>query len=242
MKTENQVEAIRDIWDSLDDCVQVHQSNVLALLQEKLQGAITVIDGLGATTSDEPTMITTLRKTWDFKRLKYAVYAKKKLGKIDRDLNEWHRKFDPSWYLLARTHRNASIISNPSNPSKEILIIQELRNAHRMNDESIESRHSVFLTEYSIRMREPIPNTSAEMGYVSGKAVVIDSLRITKENDLQMATKVLRGIARILASIDPNIISLLACQGVVKVLDSSNRVTGFELIFMSPANLGKPRV
>src|SRR5437016_2603820 len=103
VQTESQVETIRKMWDSLDERVQVHQNHVLALLQEKLQIAITIIDSLDTTPKDEPTLKILISTRGDIKRLKYATYAKGKLDKIVKDLDEWHRKFDPSWYLLART-------------------------------------------------------------------------------------------------------------------------------------------
>ena len=71
-----------------------------------------------------------------------------------RDLDEWHRKFDPSWYLLARTAAPAIdqvMTMKQANPSKELSMIQELRHAHRMNNEPTESRNSIFFPEeYSI--------------------------------------------------------------------------------------------
>jgi hypothetical protein len=236
LKTQSQVETIRKMWNGLDGCVQVHQNHVLALLQEKLQVAITIISGLDTTISNEPALKTLISMRGDLKRLKYAAYAKGKLDKIVRDLDEWHRRFDPSWYLLARAATSAidqHMTMRQENLSQELFIIQELRNAHRIKDEPVDSRNSVFFSEkYSIQARNPIPNTSAEIGYAAEQVVVIDSLRITQESDLQEATKDVRDIARMLVNVNPNVFGLLACQGVIKVLDCSNQVTGFEFIFI----------
>jgi len=245
LKTETQVDAIREIWDCLDERVQIHQNHVLALLQEKLQIAITIIDGLDTAVSDEPNLKALISMKGDLRRLKYAVYAKGKLDKVARDLDQWHRRFDPSWYLLARTATSAvdqRMATRQKNPSKEFSIIQELRYAHRVNSGPVESKSSVFFSgEYSIQMRKQIPNTSAQTGYASQQAVIIDSLHIAKDNDLQMATKDARDIAHILANVDPAIFSLLTCLGVMKVFDSSNQVTGFEFIFAVPAAFDNPR-
>jgi serine/threonine protein kinase len=238
LKTETQVGTLRDIWNSLDERVQIHQNHVLVVLQERLQIAITILDGLETSTSDEPNLKALLSMKGDMKRLKYAVYAKGKLEKVAKDLDEWHRRFDPSWYLLARATApviDQSITTVQSNPSKELTIIQELRHAHRINDGLEQSRGTIFFPkDYSIQMREQIPNTSAQTGYAAQQFVIIDSLHSTKDNDIQVAIKDARDIARILANVDPSIFSLLTCQGVIKVFNSSNQVTGFEFIFTVP--------
>jgi len=96
LKTETQVGTIREIWDSLDKRVQIHQNHVLVVLQERLQIIITILYGLETSTCDEPSLKAILSMKGDVKRLKYAVYAKGKLDKAARDLDEWHRRFDPS--------------------------------------------------------------------------------------------------------------------------------------------------
>ncbi|KFY97543.1 hypothetical protein V500_02029 [Pseudogymnoascus sp. VKM F-4518 (FW-2643)] len=245
LKTETQVDAIRKMWGSLDERLQIHQNHVLALLQEKLQIAISIINGLDTMPSDEPTLKILISRRGDMKKLKYATYVKGLLDRILRDLEDWHRRFDPSWYLLARATAppiDQHITTKEANLSKELYIIQELRHVHRMNDVSLDSRNSVFLPkEYSIQERKPIANTSTETGYVGQQVVVIDSLRIAKEKDLQVATKDARDIARTLANVDPSVFSLLSCQGIIKAFDSSNQVTGFEFIFAVPTAFEDPR-
>jgi serine/threonine protein kinase len=90
-------------------------------------------------------------------------------------------------------------------------------------------------------MRKQIPNTTAQTGYATQQFVIIDSLHIAKDNNIEVATKSARDIARILANVDPNIFSLLTCQGLIRVFDSSNHVTGFEFIFTVPTALERPR-
>jgi serine/threonine protein kinase len=233
------------VWDSLDERVQIHQNHVLALLQERLQIAITIIDGLDTSISDEPSWKALLGRKGDPKKLNYAIHTKGKLDKVVKDLDSWHRRFDPSWYLLTRTASPA--IDQPmttmrSNPSKELTIIQKLRHAHQINDRSAESRGSIFFPKgYSIQARKHIANTSAQTGYAAQQFVIIDSLHIAKDNDIQVATKDARDVARILTNVDPNIFSLLTCQGVVEVFDSSNQVAGFEFVFAVPTAFHEPR-
>jgi hypothetical protein len=245
LRTESQIEAIRKIWESLDERLQIHQNHVLALLQEKLQIAVTVIEGLDTTLNDEPTLKTLMSTRGDIRRLKYATYAKGKLDKIVKDLNEWHRRFDPSWYLLARAAAptiDNHMTTKQASMSKEIYLLQELRYAHRMNNELVESRSSVFFPkEHSIQARKPISNASAETGCTAQQVVIIDTLRIAKEKDVQVATKDVRDIARILAKVNPTIFGLLVCLGVMRNFDSSNQIIGFEFIFEIPTAFNEPR-
>jgi hypothetical protein len=245
LKTETQVEEIRKIWDSLEERVQVHQNHVLSLLYERLESAITIIHGLNTHNSDEANLKSLLGMKGDPRRLKYAFYAKGKLEKIAKDLDEWHRRFDPSWYLLARVATpaiEAPMTTMRPNPSKELRIIQELRHTHQMNNRDTGSRDSIFFPKaYSIQMREQIPNTSARTGYAMQQFVIIDSLHIAKDHNIQVATKDARDIARMLANVDPNIFSLFTCQGLIKVFDSSNQITGFEFVFAVPTTFHQPQ-
>ena len=245
LKTENQIDAIRKIWDDLDERVQIHQNHVLALLQERLQIAITIIDGLDTSTSDERSLKALLGRKGDPKQLKYAVHTKGKLYKVVKDLDAWHKRFDPSWYLLARTASPAidqPIMTTRSNTSKELTIIQELRHVHRINDRPAEPRNSIFFPKgYAIQARKHIANTSAQTGYAQQQFVIIDSLHIAEDNDIQVATKDARDIARILTNVEPNIFSLLSCQGVLEVFDTSKQVTGFEFVFIVPTAFHEPR-
>lgn len=245
LKTEHQVEALRKMWNGLDEQVQIHQNNVLALLQERLQIAVVVIDGLDTSSSEEQSLKALFGSKGHVKRLKYAVYAKGKLEKIVIDLDRWHAKFDPSWYLLTRSAAavmDEPIVSTQASSSKELKIIRELRRAHRINVDNSGSRHSVFLPNgSSIQGRSQILNTSAQIGYAAHKPVIIDTQILTRNVDVQLATKDARDIARILGNVDPNIFSLLTCRGVIKLLSSSDEITGFEFVFEVPAALQEPR-
>jgi serine/threonine protein kinase len=245
LKTETQVDVVREMWDSLDERVQIHQNHVLALLQERLQIAIAIIDGLDTSINDESSWKALLGRKGDPKKLKYAVYTKGKLDKVVKELDVWHRRFDPSWYLLARTTSPAiyrPMTTMRSNPSKELTTIQELQHAHQINHRPAESRDSIFFPKgYSIQARKHIANTSAQTGYAAQQFVIIDSLHIAQGNDIQVATKDTRDVARILAKVNPNIFSLLTCQGVMKVSDSSNHITKFEFVFTVPTAFHEPR-
>lgn len=141
---------IRDIWSSLDERVQVHQNHVLALLYEKLQHAVTVMNGLDSLAGEDSSLKDLMRnKKGELKRIKYAVYGKKKLERVARELRSWQKMFDPSWYLLVRIAPSSidqEASRDHTKTSQEIFIIQELRRAHQRNGEPLRSRSSVFLS------------------------------------------------------------------------------------------------
>ena len=231
---------LKRIWEGLDGKVQVHQNHVLALLQEKLQGAITIIDGLSTSTGDEPTLKGLIGMKGDSKKLQYAIHVKGRLDKIVTDLDEWQKRFDPSWYLLARAANPAidrHIMRRRGYLTSELSIVQELRNARPPKYESWCEvfTDSVFLPEnYSLQARKAVPHSSASIGCdVDGK-VVIDNCIVTSER------KDMRDVARLLGNVDPNVFGLLACRGVLTIRGPVLTST-YELIFKLQAQFDNPR-
>ena len=227
---------LKKIWVSLDGRVQIHQNHVLALLQEKLQNAITVVDGLGTTPDDEPTLKGLIGMKGDSKKLKYAIHVKERLDKIVTDLEEWQKRFDPSWYLLARVANPAidrHMMRKRGSLTPELSRIQDLRNARPPRYESwYESdTDSVFLPQdNSFQAEEGIPHSSASIGCdVDGKFVIDDCI-VTKER------KDLRDIARLLGNVDPSVFGLLVCRGVRTVCAFT-----YELIFEIQSHFDNPR-
>jgi hypothetical protein len=250
LKTESQLDVLHGIWHTLSERVQTHQNNVLEVLQERLEITITILEGLqaGSTESDGNDSEGFFSKPRvDTRRLKFAAIGKWKLDQAVKNLEKWHTKFDPSWYLLARTPAPSMddyISTKESSPSKELFVIRELRTANKLNNEpvSANSGSSVFLpNNFRIHSRERISNASADMGVVGHELVIVDSLHVAEGANPQIAMKDARDIARKLASVDPIVFSLLPCLGVTKRFASPARIDGFELIFALPTGFKNPR-
>lgn len=96
VKIEHQISALRTVWESLDERLQIHQNLVLQVLQGKLQNAINKLDSLIDVREQISVWGKIIAKRGDVKRLKLAVYAKTSLDGIIDDLKKWQRMFDPS--------------------------------------------------------------------------------------------------------------------------------------------------
>lgn len=59
------MQTIGSIWSSLDTRVQVHQSHVLAVLEEKLQAAVAIVSDLDAIKAVEPSLKTLIGSRGD---------------------------------------------------------------------------------------------------------------------------------------------------------------------------------
>lgn len=221
LKTRRQAEDLRGIWYTLDSEIQTHQNSALAILNTKLNIAVDIIVGLDD--GDSKKSITTSKD--GHKKVKYAVYGKRRLETIIKELEEWQTRFDPSWYLLASIvssiPEQVSSLSGPEK-SSERAIVQDLREAHRLNEKG--SNESVFLSQTFVdddQLRE-ILYTSAYVGKAATGNVVVDTVPLAVGNE-NSALDGARNLARILAHVRPEIFGLLSCVGVLKLYAPSNR-------------------
>lgn len=246
IKIEHQISALRRVWESLGNDLQIHQTLVLQVLQGKLQNAVNKVDSLVPDQQQENSRLDRIvAKMGDTKRLKYAAYAKSSLEGIITDLEKWQRTFDPSWFLLARIA--VPVIDqqlaeeNPSETGVVSTVIQ-LRRAHHVTRYDTVASSSIFLpASYEIKDRVSIPLSTASTGSNSGRGLVIDYIPAREQVDIDLTTKDVRNLARILSNVDPEPFGLFPCQGAVKCRDpSTQKITGFEIIFSIPENI-RPR-
>lgn len=90
------------------------------------------------------------------------------------------------------------------------------------------------------RERASITFSSASTGRSSDQRVIIDHIPVREQNDLNVATKDVGDLARVLSKVDPALFGLLFCQGVIKVRDpSTEKITGFDFIFSIPPEMSQ---
>ena len=247
LKTRYQIETLRDIWKELDGRMQVYQNSVLAVLEDKLRIAIAVLQGLDADTKTTGALssLNVLRKNpGGLKRVKYATRTKEKLDAIVRELDEWHRRFDPSWYLLARlpaTRTEQVIASKGDQGDREVSLVEQLRLVHRRNLEPVAESDTVFLPkDFVLAGREPISHCSACTATVGSNPqdmVIVDSRYLTEGTRPDSSVKEVRDFARILANVEPVVFSLLVCRGLIQ----GTREHEYQFIFDIPALFSQPR-
>jgi hypothetical protein len=216
----------------LDEQLQIHQNLVLQVLQGKLQDAVNKLDSLVSIREDISTWDKIIAKRVEVKRLKYAAYVKASLDGIIDDLEKWQRMFDPSWFFLARIAVpmiDQQLTGKRAAESKAILTVMQLRQAHEANEKGSTSSTSIFLRAgYEIRERVSIAFSSASTGRSSDQRVIIDHIPVREQNDLNVATKDVRDLARVLSKVDPAIL-FFSAKVLSKCGDpSTEKITGFD--------------
>lgn len=243
IKIEQQISALRSVWESLDVQLQEHQTSVFQVLQAKLQNATRKLDTLMSIHEEIVTSNKTIKRG-GAKRLKYATYAKASLDGIIEDLRKWQTMFDPSWFFLVRISGSLidhQLTEEKAAESRAVSIVRQMRQAHRVPERGSVSSASIFLQAgYEIMGQGFIDLSSASTGFVSGQRVIVDHIPVSEQTDLGAAMTDVRDLARILSKVDPALFGLLCCYGVIKVQDHfAANITRFDFIYPIPYELGQ---
>ncbi|KAL2809260.1 hypothetical protein BJX63DRAFT_406179 [Aspergillus granulosus] len=247
IKIEHQISALRRVWESLGDDLQIHQNLVLQVLQAKLQGAVNTVDSLLVDEGKEMSRLDRIvARMSDAKRLNYAAYAKSSLDSIIQDLEKWQRRFDPSWFLIARIAVpviDQQLAGEKSSESRVVASVVQLRHAHSINKSNAVASGSIFIhAGYQISDRALIPYSSAYTGRSSDRELIIDHIPVSEQANVDLSAKHVRNLARVLSNVDPELFSLLPCRGVLRHRDQSTEsIIGFDLIFSIPEKLAQTR-
>lgn len=247
MKLEIQISFLRTIWHELGDSFQVHQNRILQVLQLKLQDVTVLIDGAIGRRENEISIDSVIRKKGRLHRGTFALSLKECLEKAIKALEHWHDMFDPSWFLVVRiSNRTIDRQLTDERASKSDLVsaMRSLRNELRTDLQSVGSESSVFIsTAHFLAERKPIPFSPSQVSLEpeNGREVIVDTITCNPMAEIARTTKDVRDIARVLSKSDPFTFGLLTCRGVIKVADSAENVTSFELIFTVPEGLKNPR-
>ncbi|KAK3344205.1 hypothetical protein B0T25DRAFT_593558 [Lasiosphaeria hispida] len=191
---------------------------------------------------------------------KWAL-EKDTLDSVIRDLEDWQRRCDPSWFLIMRianpvideelqkaeaTAEAAAIAARssrrPPSPSP-LSLAGGIRDALRRNV----PHRSVFLPEMPLdtvaipfstakTARKKTPSDQSSSWYI------LDTLKLNPGPDSSAMTDDVRDLARKLKHADPFAFGLLGCVGAVRVFErvpqtKEKRLAGFELVFRAPGGV-----
>lgn len=255
LKTEHQVQRLGELWNTLPEAVQLHQHHALESLQERLCTALAQVEELDPkdTPGNNDISIRDAFRAWvdspTFTKFKYAVYLKRRLEETLTDLESWHHRFDPLWYLLILLPTKYDI-SGPAPsqlqvPVKELAIIERLKRVHDANREFGEPGDhdtSVFCPPGDIASRRArIRQASAETAFHRDQLIIVESRQILQgENSLsdnaltQGVLRDTRDLVRILKNVDSETFGLLSCKAAIQVMDRRHNLTSVELLFVIP--------
>lgn len=218
LKTEMQLEIMQKLWDSLDGRIQIHFMKVLRLLREKLQVALTKLATITTSVNDVPATMTKLNMEAGKVRRWKMLFFKDTIDDAIRDLEDWQRRLDPSWYLIARLADPKIDQTLRDGKSDATNKLRELRDAVK-GDDPRNPNGSIFVDSGClIPQRRKIVHSSVSVSIMaeSREAILLDRTNYPPDSNRTVVTSYVRDLARLLSKVDPSTFSLLHCYGVIK--------------------------
>lgn len=272
MKTEAQINFLKRISKTLDPGYCNVQSRVLSELEGKLKTATLTMDQLilyekekkeeekvQRQEFDLKAMTKALEKIAPRKKVRYA-FTKESLEAIRDDLENWQRRFDPSWMLtmlITDSLVDEQLEQEEKKPqqTKFIMAAKGVRDAAREStsvssptDGSIFKPNTILSADVT-----PIPFSSTLLCRLFGSedCVLVDTMICNAVADTNRTLRDVRKLAHILSKVEPSTFGLLACAGVVRssIPGSEEQPQGkistglptFKFLFSIPHSLTAPR-
>lgn len=271
MKTEAQINFLKKISRTLDPAYCDVQSRVLSELEGKLKTATLTMDQLilhekekrvdneQKRDFDLKTMTKALEKMTPKNKVRYA-FKKETLEAIRNDLENWQRRFDPSWMLtmlITDSLVDEQLEKEEKKPQQTRFIMaakgirdaaQEPTSASSPTDGSI-FKSSTFLGDEET----PIAFSSTLFCHLSGsdECVLVDTMVSNAIADTNRTLRDVRKLAQILSNVEPSTFSLLTCTGVIKSSIPApeelshgqiiKELPTFKFLFSIPNSLTKPK-
>jgi hypothetical protein len=247
VKLEIQIDFLRAIWADLGDRFQIHQNNVLRVLQCKLQEATILLDSAVGKSEDETTIKHVIGKKGRLHKGAFALSLQECLETIIGDLDRWHTMFDPSWFLISRITSpkiDQQLADQRAGQGGPVSTMRGLRDELKTDLDTPEKKASIFITATDfLGDTIPIPFSSSRLSKErkTGEDVIVDTIVSHPMADISTTTRDIRNFARVLSKVEPLSFGLLACRGVIKLWDPAEKAPKFEFVFDVPRSLRAPR-
>ncbi|KAL3443986.1 hypothetical protein BJX65DRAFT_311294 [Aspergillus insuetus] len=245
LKMEVQLRALTALWDKLHPPLQALYHDVLTSLGTKLMSAFESFQ----VTQGHSNAASTMRQ-----KLK-VVYLKRQLTQTVADMEEWQKKFDPSWYLITRIanpdvdkrldHVKARVPLPAATSSTRLAKMRASIN--QISSQSMEDGGQSIFKEAAVVADEMtrIKGTTAYLTRYKGdgRRILLDPANLAGQTSTATAKVDIRDLARLLLHIDPATFNLLRCDGVVElpISQGTQKQTQFHLLFEIPDGLSSPR-
>jgi serine/threonine protein kinase len=179
--------------------------------------------------------------TRQHRKFKYALYLKSPLQKSVQDFEDWYRRWDPSWFLIARLalpEIDAAIREHRSetDDATPLKIMGGLRDAHRANMETNHRPLGFLPNNVAFYLPRQVDLSTASVCARSDShtLAILDHIEYrpgTSEVDI---SDDVQSLARVMSNLDPVACNLLKCEGVKRNTDEAGRLRGFSLAFEMP--------
>ena len=245
IKLEIQLDFLYKIWDSLGEPLQQHQDRILNLLETKLTQANKDLERVLVLENTEVPVQPS--KKIQAKKLKFVVVLQECLERTVDDLESWHRRFDPSWWLILRLKDDfidKQLHSSSSAKAGSLATLRNLRSEIIAQENNTASTSFRFVDEDALYdEREPILGSQSTLAYLrkSQQYVVVNTIFCGAMMDPTVIMKDVRDLASILAKVDPFRFGLLSCHGAINHHREDPVPSTYDLLFNAPTEVTAPR-
>lgn len=226
-----QIEILREHWSDLPGDLQVHGNSLLMVLQTKIQLAIVEIESLLKPPRSD-----------DGPRAKEEHI-------VVEEMEKWQARFDRSWFMIAMVHSPALDRSIAQNAASLNPLVKQMGNLRRAAtvaepDDSavIPSTNvaSVFIDAEKISFVEAIRYSEAVLA-VRNRADGQQEHVLVDNAPRSMSKRDVRNLARKFADMDPLIVHLLACEGLVEGNGDHGQQPRFQFVFKFLPGFSQPQ-
>ena len=245
VKLEIQLEFLHKIWDSLGEPLQLHQDRMLKLLEAKLSQANKELERVPVLGGNEAALQKSKKVL--AKKVKFAFVLQECLEKTIDDLESWHRRFDPSWWLILRLKDDSvdrQLHSSSLDKSGSLTTLKILRSELAAQENSINPTQFRFVEEEALYdERDPIAGSLSTLASLknSHRYVVVDTIFCDATVDSVLIMRDVQDLASILAKVDPSRFGLLSCYGAVKHHKKDQTPSTYDLLLNAPSEVNAPR-
>lgn len=174
-------------------------------------------------------------------KFKYALYSKSSFQKSVLELENWYRRWDPSWFLIARLALpdiDAAIRQQrlENDDIAPLRIIGGLRDAHRANTDT-NRRPLGFLPDnitFYLPRQVDLSTATVCARSDSHNLAILDYVEYRTGTSEVDVSNDIQHLAQVMSNLDPVTCSLLKCEGVKRDTDEAGRLRGYSLAFQMP--------
>lgn len=169
---------------------------------------------------------------------------KESLGGSIKELEIWYRRWDPSWFLIARlsvpsvdSALQTQRLKDSPFKKQSLTMLEELRNKHRVMDSTSDGLYDFLPDSVTFTLSSQIrySTVSKVVRIDTNEALLIDSIAYQQDNGSETnLSKDVRNLASILSTMDSQTCNVLGCNGVRKNTDKDGKLQGFSLALQAP--------
>jgi hypothetical protein len=246
LRTQAQLVFAKRAWSGLSEIHRESQLEILKILHSKVRKAEYRAQGL---IKKRARATSTVNEKLRIKRTKY-LFVKPFLDTLIKDLNQWQQLYDPTWFLIMKIAH--PIIDDelrrkdPITSTKATAVLQSARKVRSAIDKFGNEDTHVFLPADGLQGQE-VSRIRYSKAMIASRAdwstpFLLDSIPCESYAYVGIMMQDIRRLAGKLKAVDPSTFGLLKCQGAVKIRSqASDRITSFEMVFLTPPPAHKPR-